>query len=181
MRVALSGTAFAAGILPARSVGTRELKPDAVTSATIKNRALKAADVGSGEGLTGARGATGAPGPAGVADTSALSTRAQADARFLRGAPVTVIAQSIALANGQFNAATAACPAGYQAIAGGVDVENVLAMEILASGPVVEGARVGTLSDGLHGAPTAWSATARSHVAGSTRSFKMTVQCVRFG
>jgi hypothetical protein len=56
--VALGGTAYAAS-LPRNSVGTKQLKPDAVTSAKVRNGALKAADFATGTLLTGPQGATG--------------------------------------------------------------------------------------------------------------------------
>jgi hypothetical protein len=46
--VALGGTTWAAVSLPARSVGTAQLKPDAVTGAKVKNHSLTGADVNSG-------------------------------------------------------------------------------------------------------------------------------------
>jgi hypothetical protein len=80
--VALSGTAYAA-TLPRNSVGTAQLKRNAVTSAKVKPRSLLASDFRRGqlpagpqgpqgpagprgaEGATGARGAEGPPGPRG--------------------------------------------------------------------------------------------------------------------
>jgi hypothetical protein len=57
--IALSGSAYAATKLQARSVGTRELKNGAVTKSKIAKSTLSA--------LTAKRGATGAAGPAGAA------------------------------------------------------------------------------------------------------------------
>jgi hypothetical protein len=57
--IALSGSAYAATKLQAKSVGSRELKNGAVTKAKIAKSTLSA--------LTAKRGATGAPGPAGAA------------------------------------------------------------------------------------------------------------------
>ncbi|HEY4099009.1 MAG TPA: hypothetical protein VGM33_26015 [Baekduia sp.] len=60
--IALSGGAYAAVKLPAKSVGARELKNGAVTKAKIDRTTLRA--------LAGARGAAGAVGPAGVSGAS---------------------------------------------------------------------------------------------------------------
>jgi hypothetical protein len=60
--IALSGGAYAAVNLPAKSVGTRELKNGAVTKAKIDRKTLRA--------LTGARGAAGAVGAAGPGGVS---------------------------------------------------------------------------------------------------------------
>ena len=74
--VALGGTTYAAISLPARSVGTPQLKPDAVTSVKVKNGTLKLIDFAKGEvpegqrgapGATGRKGDTGATGAAGAA------------------------------------------------------------------------------------------------------------------
>lgn len=43
--VALSGTSYAVANLPARSVGTKQLKPNAVTSGKVKDNALTGAEV----------------------------------------------------------------------------------------------------------------------------------------
>jgi hypothetical protein len=45
LAVALGGTSYAATKLPARSVGTKQLKKNAVTSPKVKNNALTGADV----------------------------------------------------------------------------------------------------------------------------------------
>ena len=47
--VALGGTGYAAVVLPANSVGTKQLKKNAVTSAKVKNRSLLAADFQRGQ------------------------------------------------------------------------------------------------------------------------------------
>jgi len=63
--VSLGGTAYAAGVLPAGSVGTAQLKSDAVVSSKVKNGSLLAADFKPGQLPRGARGAVGPAGPAG--------------------------------------------------------------------------------------------------------------------
>lgn len=82
LAVALSGTAYAAGVLPKHSVGAEQLKPNAVTSAKVKNGSLQAKDFRGGtlprsgtgpqgpagpQGATGAQGAKGEQGPKGEA------------------------------------------------------------------------------------------------------------------
>jgi hypothetical protein len=61
--IALSGGAYAAVRLPAKSVGTRELKNGAVTKAKINRQTLRA--LTGPRGAAGARGVAGAVGPAG--------------------------------------------------------------------------------------------------------------------
>jgi hypothetical protein len=63
--VALGGGAYAAGVLPKNSVGTQQLKKNAVTSAKVKDRSLLAKDFKAGQLPAGARGATGPGGPQG--------------------------------------------------------------------------------------------------------------------
>jgi len=68
--VALGGTSYAATQLPAKSVGKKQLKRNAVTSVKVKNGSLKRADFAAGQlpaGAQGPQGATGASGPAGPA------------------------------------------------------------------------------------------------------------------
>jgi hypothetical protein len=68
--VALGGTSYAAVKLPRNSVGTPQIKKNAVTGAKVKDRSLMAADFAAGQLPAGARGepgAQGATGPAGAA------------------------------------------------------------------------------------------------------------------
>jgi collagen triple helix repeat protein len=73
--VALGGTGYAAVVLPAGSVGTAQLKKDAVVSSKVKNGSLRAADFAAGAlpagpqgpaGPAGRGGAAGVQGPAGA-------------------------------------------------------------------------------------------------------------------
>jgi hypothetical protein len=66
--VALAGGAYAASQLPKNSVGTKQLKRNAVVSSKVKNGSLQAADFAKGQlppGPQGLRGLTGSQGPAG--------------------------------------------------------------------------------------------------------------------
>ena len=69
--IALGGVSYAAVKLPARSVGTKQLKTGAVTSAKVRDGSLLAKDFGKDElprgdaGEHGDPGRQGAPGPAG--------------------------------------------------------------------------------------------------------------------
>jgi len=66
--IALGGVSWAAVTLPANSVGSKQIKKNAVTSAKVKDRTLKRSDFASGTLLTGQRGATGPKGDAGPSD-----------------------------------------------------------------------------------------------------------------
>ena len=68
--VALSGTGYAALKIPANSVGTAQLKKNAVTTAKVKNGSLVASDFRPGQippGPQGPAGPAGAPGAAATA------------------------------------------------------------------------------------------------------------------
>jgi hypothetical protein len=65
LTVALGGTSFAAVTLARNSVGTKQLKKNAVISSKVKNRSLLAADFKCGQLPRGAPGAPGAPGTIG--------------------------------------------------------------------------------------------------------------------
>jgi len=86
LTVALGGTSYAAIVLPANSVGSKQIKPkgvkgsdiagNAVTSPKVKNGSLLSADFKAGQlpagapGATGPKGDTGLPGPAGKDGTN---------------------------------------------------------------------------------------------------------------
>src|ERR671934_2691619 len=92
--VSLGGTGYAVLRLPANSVGTAQLKNNAVTSRKVRNFSLRAADFARGQlprgprgpsgpvgpaGATGATGATGPQGPAGApASASTITLRTSA-------------------------------------------------------------------------------------------------------
>ena len=64
--VALGGGAYAATKLPAGSVGAKQIRANAVTSAHVKNRSLLAEDFKLGQLPAGSAGAPGPAGPAGA-------------------------------------------------------------------------------------------------------------------
>ena len=66
--IALSGTGYAVTVLPKNSVGTLQLKNDAVVSAKVKQGSLRANDFAAGQlpaGPAGPPGTPGQPGPKG--------------------------------------------------------------------------------------------------------------------
>jgi hypothetical protein len=62
--IALGGTGYAVSSLPARSVGSKQLRTSAVSSRAINDRTIRLRDI-SRSTRTALRGATGAQGPAG--------------------------------------------------------------------------------------------------------------------
>ena len=67
LAVALGGTGYAAIVLPANSVGTKQLKNNAVNSIKVANGSLLKADFKAGQIPAGAAGPAGPAGPAGAA------------------------------------------------------------------------------------------------------------------
>jgi hypothetical protein len=65
--LALGGVSWAATALPRNSVGTAQLKNNAVTSRKVKNRSLLRVDFKNGQIPRGARGPAGPAGPTGAA------------------------------------------------------------------------------------------------------------------
>ena len=176
--LALGGTAYAAGVLPLNSVGTAQLKPGSVTSGKVKDRTLKTVDLARNQLTPGPRGAMGPAGPAGAGvavDTSQVYTRGQSDTRYLQGGLVTVITSITIPSTGNLGT-TATCPAGYQAISGGTDASDNARMFLLSSQPVIEGSNLVALSNGVHGAPTAWRAFVNNDTA-TTQTLKVVVTC----
>jgi hypothetical protein len=80
LMVALGGVGYAATALPRNSVGTPQLKRNAVISAKVKDRSLLARDFRRGQlprgprGLRGLTGATGAQGPPGAPNPNAVDS-----------------------------------------------------------------------------------------------------------
>lgn len=66
LTVALGGTSYAAVKLPKASVGTKQLKANAVTSAKVKNQTLRLGDFKLGQIPSGSAGPEGKAGPAGA-------------------------------------------------------------------------------------------------------------------
>ena len=73
LAVALSGGAYAVSTaLPRNSVGPAQLKANAVNSAKVQNRSLRAVDFASGQIPKGPQGPAGAAGPQGPPGTSGV-------------------------------------------------------------------------------------------------------------
>ena len=116
--VALAGTGVAAvSAVPRLSVGTAQLKNNAVTSAKVRNASLLRADFKRGQlpaGPTGARGPQGPPGPAGAAGIAALERK------------------DVLTPSSSVNSKTisAVCPTGKRVIGGGARVTGVGASRV---------------------------------------------------
>jgi len=104
------GNAAHGFLFPAHSVGTRELKDDAVVGAKVKDASLLAKDFKPGQlpaGKQGPQGPQGAQGPPGPVDTSKLLGR------------TLVVTGSRSIASGTRRTDFVVCPSGYEAVGGG--------------------------------------------------------------
>jgi hypothetical protein len=135
--MALGGGAYAAASLPAHSVGPRQLKRNAVTSAAIKHGAVNGAKVANGS-LTGAdiRLSTLGKVPAAVAADSAASATNATNAVHAGAAAaldhVTYKTATGSATAGAVTLARVACDAGEHAIGGGIqtaDPGNVVGLD----------------------------------------------------
>ncbi|CAI9414552.1 hypothetical protein [Nocardioides sp. T2.26MG-1] len=178
LMIAMGGTSYAAVTLAKNSVRsphivngqvkTADLGASSVTTAKVKDGSLIAGDFAPGELPAGVEGPAGPPGPAGP-----------------QGVPgpvdtVSVIRSTSPVAAGSFDAAIVQCPAGMEAIGGGVDPGNVLTMTVTQSTPVFgtnpSSSRPIGMTDGQHGSATGWMGSVRNDGT-TTYSAKVTVIC----
>jgi Collagen triple helix repeat (20 copies) len=157
--VALGGTSYAIQALPRNSVGTKQLKMNAVTSPKVKPGSLLRSDFRAGQipagprgpaGPAGARGAAGARGPAGA--RGAIGERGPAGAPGAPGATnVTVRLGPDALGD-----SVATCLPGERATGGGGFVTDPGAAYLFDSSPTVPS-----------GTPVDWEAEAELVAGGA--------------
>ncbi|MEK7862091.1 MAG: hypothetical protein AAB295_02370 [Chloroflexota bacterium] len=125
------------------------------------------------QGDTGPEGPTGATGAQGPAGTSV-------DTTAVLGRTLTVIGSGAVTAN-NFQMVSVACPTGYEAVGGGVDVGNVLNLVVTSSGPTYGGSRLLFAADGQRPAATGWLAAVRNNDATTTYAMKVAVICAKSG
>ena len=146
--VAMGGTSYAAIKLPANSVGTKQLKKNAVTGAKVKNGSLAAGDFKASslprgpQGLQGPQGIQGAQGVPGQSSARTVTVRSSAE---------------------QSDSATASCQPGETALGGGGTSSDGLLWD---TGPVQES-----------GTPTQWIAQAVQGDGSTTALVRAWVIC----
>lgn len=110
LAVALGGTGYAALRLPANSVGTRQLKKNAVISSKVKNHSLRALDFRPGQlprgpvgppGPAGPAGPPGVPAPGYVAQVASQSSATAANTSSTSFVDLPRAAQTIAVPTGE--------------------------------------------------------------------------------
>lgn len=164
--VSLGGAAFAAGILPKNSVGSKQLKKNSVTSVKVKDASLKAADFAAGQLPAGAKGATGATGPKGATGEVTPGT-------FL-GGKVTAQFEAAAadLANGANQSYAVFCPAGQIATGGGGRGDDTLSEETILTNtrPAISASNTEPPTDGQ--SFTGWRITIVNPAGGAASGIK---------
>jgi hypothetical protein len=173
--VSLGGTGYAVTRLPANSVGTLQLKGDAVVSSRVKNFSLLRKDFARDQvpagprGLRGPAGAIGPPGPTGPLGPPGPAGPSGA-ATTITVRTTSVIVPGNAASNGAYftRSAQANCNADERAIGGGETWSNDNNDEELVtvySQPVLTGDK-----------PTGWKARGGSDIAAAA-TFTVGVLC----
>lgn len=174
LAVSLSGVSYAAGVLPRGSVGTAQLKADAVTSQKVRNGSLQAADFKPGQlpvGSAGPRGPQGDKGEPGTRGEKGdrgerglkgdTGPRGPAGAQGPVGPPGPVAPRGINrwefrtagfdIPAGATRSAEVSCPGSKKALGGGVASSNGNVTLVRQSGPA--------------GLATGWLATVQGRIA----------------
>ena len=169
LMVALGGTGYAALKLPKNSVGSKQIKTGAVGSSEVKNRSLKAGDFKKGQipkgpkgaqGPQGIQGLTGLPGQDGpTGPTGPTGTFTGVTVQFTQGPE---------LADGAEESVDAFCPAGDEAVGGGVrgDLTNSEEVNVGSSRPVISSSSTGAPAD--DGTFTGWRGSFQNRTGGAT-------------
>jgi hypothetical protein len=158
--IALGGTSYAALTLPKNSVGTRQIKPRAVTLSKFSTSARK-----SLKGRTGPAGHTGPVGPAGRAGPTGL--KGDTGMTGARG-PVNVVMRigtAGAVAANASATASVDCDAGEMATGGGFFTQVGVQVTASRPFPLTAGAQA-----------TGWQATVKNTTA-SSASFGAYAMC----
>jgi Collagen triple helix repeat (20 copies) len=182
--VALGGVSYAVGVLPANSVGTKQLRKaavtngrlarNAVTSARVADGSLLANDFAAGQlkpGPQGPQGPQGLQGPKG--DSGPTGQQGLQGERGLPGLSgyeqVTVDKQTNPNVS-IFTAATATCPTGKVAVGGGGEI-----LEPTRAGPNV------ALDASRPTSPSTWMAEAHGFNPGFNWTLRVTAICANAG
>ena len=159
----LGGAAFAAVKLPKNSVGTKQLKNNAVTSAKVKDGSLLGADFAAGQLPAGPQGPKGEKGEKG--DKGEKGEKGEEGEEGAPGATnVTVARVETTIPAGGSGSAVAVCPAGSRATGGGVNPVGVTAeAALIKSYPSTGGVSQAETGD----TPTAWGGWAHNPTGGT--------------
>ena len=168
--VALGGTSYAAVSLPRNSVGAMQVRPNAVTSAKVRDGSLMARDFRVGQlpagpagpaGPPGLKGAAGPMGPAGPAGPAGATGPAALPKLVYR------VSDSVENAAGSQTFGSVTCDTGMYVVGGGVYTSGGIDQAVTTSGPT-------TATGEFH--PRAWSAFVNNKSAGN-ESFRVFAIC----
>lgn len=143
LAVSLGGVGYAASVLPRNSVGTVQIRNDAIVSTKIKNRSLLAADFKAGQlpaGPSGAKGDTGEKGERGAkGETGPAGPRGPAGPAGPQGPRGIAgwefrVGQFEIIPNG-VKTKQVDCPAGKKALGGGTTATEVGLIRLTQNGP----------------------------------------------
>jgi hypothetical protein len=168
---ALGGVSYAGLALPKNSVGSKQIRADAVKASKVKNGSLKAVDFGAGQLPAGAQGPIGPIGPQGEqgpqGETGTFGT-------------VTVAFERAAtdLANGTNASYDVYCPDGQRGIAGGGRGDDTLSEETILTNtrPAVSAANTEPPAPG--GTFTGWRITVVNPTGGAASGIKPEVWAI---
>ncbi|MFN8216811.1 MAG: hypothetical protein U0R71_09470 [Solirubrobacterales bacterium] len=156
--LALGGVSYAAFKLPKNSVGSKQLKREAVNGAKVKLGTIP------GDAIRG----------------GALS-KAEGDARYLGGTIVVSKTISGPIKANEFKTGKVECPSGYQAIGGGVDPKNVFSAKVSVSAPLIGGEEPELKPDGQYGASNGWFGAVTTQGGGEIPGVVLQVICAPIG
>ena len=169
--VALSGTGYAAVVLPRGSVGTIQLKNAAVTSPKVKDSSITSLDIApatraSLKGQAGAQGPKGDKGDRGdKGDKGATGDKGDTGAAGAPGISGYAIVEKTATATSPSQAVSVTCPAGMRALGGG-------------GGTPTPGAGVSVRNSfPLPGVPGGWLVVAEAKSPGTGWSYRVQAVC----
>ena len=163
--VAIGGSSYAVTRFPTNSVGSKQLRKNAVTGAKVKNGSLTAADirVSSLAGVASAASATNATN-AGHATAAAGLDRVQYVNQPGSVGPGTPDPADPTVVTAGIGAASAGCPPGTLAVGGGVGVDDRSNTSVVDSFP----------DQGGH----AWTARVDNSDVSASHSFTVVAVCV---
>jgi hypothetical protein len=165
------GAAVAAGGLGKNTVGSKQLKKNSIGTLKLKDGAVSGAKLQDGA-------VTGAKVQAGSLPASALAPGAKG-----LGSTVVVIKQITAnLTPNTTATGSVQCPAGFQALSGGVDANNSKQTKVSSTGPTFNGVQARNTPDGQTGPANGWEGSATSQGADAgTSQIKVYAVCAPIG
>jgi hypothetical protein len=136
--VAIGGTSYAAISLPRNSVGTKQLKKNAVISKKVKNGSLRKVDFKAGDLPAGAPGAPGSPGAAGApGEQGPIGPQGPAGQDGQDGAPGAAGSPAASMVIGRPTVSLDACNNAYFSPSGGSSTCDPTASVVAHLSPAV--------------------------------------------